>query len=38
MAERYQCDKQNDVDGADEGTVLEMKEDNGLGKYLDDIL
>jgi translation initiation factor 5B len=38
MAERYLGDKLKDVDGAGEGTVLEMKEERGLGKTLDVIL
>ena len=38
MAERYLSDKLKDVDGAGEGTVLEMKEERGLGKTLDVIL
>ena len=38
MAERYLGDKLTDVDGAGEGTVLEMKEERGLGKTLDVIL
>ena len=38
MAERYLGDKLTDVDGAGEGTVLEMKEERGQGKTLDVIL
>ena len=38
MAERYLSDKLKDVDGTGEGTVLEMKEERGLGKTLDVIL
>ena len=38
MAERYLGDKLKDVDGSGEGTVLEMKEERGLGKTLDVIL
>lgn len=38
MAERYLSDKLKDVEGAGEGTVLEMKEERGLGKTLDVIL
>jgi len=38
MAERYLSDKLKDVGGAGEGTVLEMKEERGLGKTLDVIL
>jgi translation initiation factor 5B len=38
MAERYLSEKLKDVDGAGEGTVLEMKEERGLGKTLDVIL
>ncbi len=38
MAERYLSDKLKDVEGAGEGTVLEMKDERGLGKTLDVIL
>ena len=38
MAERYLSDKLKDIGGAGEGTVLEMKEERGLGKTLDVIL
>ena len=38
MAERYLEEQLTDVEGAGEGTVLEMKEERGLGKTLDVIL
>ncbi len=38
MAERFLGDKLKDIDGPGEGTVLEMKEERGLGKTLDVIL
>ena len=38
LAERYLEEKLTDVEGAGEGTVLEMKEERGLGKTLDVIL
>ena len=38
LAERYLEDKLTDIEGAGEGTVLEMKEERGLGKTLDVIL
>ncbi|MDG1533094.1 MAG: translation initiation factor IF-2 [Candidatus Thalassarchaeaceae archaeon] len=38
LAERYLEEKLTDIDGAGEGTVLEMKEERGLGKTLDVIL
>ncbi len=38
MAERYLDDQLTDIEGAGEGTVLEMKEERGLGKTLDVIL
>jgi translation initiation factor 5B len=38
MAERFLGDKLTDIDGSGEGTVLEMKEERGLGKTLDVIL
>ena len=38
MAERYLGDKLTDIEGPGEGTVLEMKEERGLGKTLDVIL
>ena len=38
LAERYLADQLTDVDGSGEGTVLEMKEERGLGKTLDVIL
>tara|TARA_B110000881_G_C18589271_1_gene526838 strand:+ start:786 stop:2453 length:1668 start_codon:yes stop_codon:yes gene_type:complete len=38
LAERYLTDKLSDIDGSGEGTVLEMKEERGLGKTLDVIL
>tara|TARA_B100000965_G_scaffold391629_1_gene399924 strand:+ start:4868 stop:6535 length:1668 start_codon:yes stop_codon:yes gene_type:complete len=38
LAERYLAEQLTDIDGAGEGTVLEMKEERGLGKTLDVIL
>ena len=38
LAERYLSDQLTDVDGTGEATVLEMKEERGLGKTLDLIL
>ena len=38
LAERYLTDQLTDVEGSGEGTVLEMKEERGLGKALDVIL
>ena len=38
LAERYLEEKLTDIEGAGEGTVLEMKEERGLGKTLDVIL
>ena len=38
LAERYLEEKLTDVEGAGEGTVLEIKEERGLGKTLDVIL
>jgi translation initiation factor 5B len=38
LAERYLIEKLSDIDGPGEGTVLEMKEERGLGKTLDVIL
>jgi len=38
LAERFLEDQLSDVEGATEGTVLEMKEERGLGKTLDVIL
>ena len=38
LAERYLADQLTDIDGSGEGTVLEMKEERGLGKTLDVIL
>ena len=38
LAERYLADQLTDIEGAGEGTVLEMKEERGLGKTLDVIL
>tara|TARA_B100000287_G_scaffold357591_1_gene348937 strand:+ start:2173 stop:3951 length:1779 start_codon:yes stop_codon:yes gene_type:complete len=38
LAERYLEDQLTDVDGSGEATVLEMKEERGLGKTLDLIL
>ena len=38
MAERYLVEQLTDIEGAGEGTVLEMKEERGLGKTLDVIL
>ena len=38
LAERYLTDQLPDVEGSGEGTVLEMKEERGLGKTLDVIL
>lgn len=38
LAERYLSDQLTDIAGAGEGTVLEMKEERGLGKTLDVIL
>ena len=38
LAERYLTDQLTDVEGSGEGTVLEMKEERGLGKTLDVIL
>ena len=38
LAERYLKEQLEDIEGAGEGTVLEMKEERGLGKTLDLIL
>jgi translation initiation factor 5B len=38
LAERYLAEQLTDIEGAGEGTVLEMKEERGLGKTLDVIL
>ena len=38
LAERYLEEKLTDIEGAGEGTVLEMEEERGLGKTLDVIL
>ena len=38
LAERYLSDKLTDIEGLGEGTVLEVKEERGLGKTLDVIL
>ena len=38
LAERYLEENLTDIEGAGEGTVLEMKEERGLGKTLDVIL
>ena len=38
LAERYLTEQLTDIEGAGEGTVLEMKEERGLGKTLDVIL
>ena len=38
LAERYLAEQLADIEGAGEGTVLEMKEERGLGKTLDVIL
>jgi translation initiation factor 5B len=38
LAERYLAEQLEDVEGAAEATVLEMKEERGLGKTLDVIL
>ena len=38
LAEKFLDEQLSDVDGASEGTVLEMKEERGLGKTLDVIL
>ena len=38
LAERYLEEKLTDIEGSGEGTVLEMKEERGLGKTLDVIL
>ena len=38
LAEKFLEEQLSDVDGASEGTVLEMKEERGLGKTLDVIL
>ncbi|MBO97130.1 MAG: translation initiation factor IF-2 [Euryarchaeota archaeon] len=38
LAERYLTEQLTDVEGSGEGTVLEMKEERGLGKTLDVIL
>ncbi len=38
LAERYLSDQLTDIDGTGEATVLEMKEERGLGKTLDLIL
>ena len=38
LAERYLSDQLTDVEGSGEATVLEMKEERGLGKTLDLIL
>jgi len=38
LAERFLEEQLSDVEGATEGTVLEMKEERGLGKTLDVIL
>ena len=38
LAERYLAEQLTDIEGSGEGTVLEMKEERGLGKTLDGIL
>ena len=38
LAERYLTEQLTDIEGSGEGTVLEMKEERGLGKTLDVIL
>ncbi len=38
LAERYLSDKLSDIEGSGEGTVLEVKEERGLGRTLDIIL
>jgi len=38
LAERYLDEQLTDIEGSGEGTVLEMKEERGLGKTLDVIL
>jgi translation initiation factor 5B len=38
LAERYLSEKLSDIEGLGEGTVLEVKEERGLGKTLDIIL
>jgi translation initiation factor 5B len=38
LAERYLSEKLSDIEGLGEGTVLEVKEERGLGKTLDVIL
>ena len=38
LAERYLAEQLTDIEGSGEGTVLEMKEERGLGKTLDVIL
>ena len=38
LAERYLSDKLTDIEGLGEGTILEIKEERGLGKTLDVIL
>ena len=38
LAERYLAEQLTDIEGSGEGTVLEMKEERGLGKTLDIIL
>ena len=38
LAERYLSEKLSDIEGSGEGTVLEVKEERGLGKTLDIIL
>jgi translation initiation factor 5B len=38
LAERYLVEQLSDIEGSGEGTVLEMKEERGLGKTLDVIL
>ena len=38
LAEKFLDEQLSDVVGASEGTVLEMKEERGLGKTLDVIL
>ena len=38
LAERYLAEQLPDIEGSGEGTVLEMKEERGLGKTLDVIL
>ena len=38
LAEKFLDEQLSDMDGASEGTVLEMKEERGLGKTLDVIL